>query len=286
MEKVSAFIIAYNEEKLIKRALKSLKGVVDEILVFHDGPCSDNTLKIAKKYTNKVEILPRKGRAALHLIAAIKKAKNDWVFKLDADEFLSEELRKNINKLAQDKEASAYTFRWPWRLNDEYITKDWPIKKAMFRKSKCSFIEYPGWDEPRTLGKTINTSFLLEHRPNKGIVFNSISSFIEKALGRYGKSQARYTLMSFSSFETYQYDEKDFPIIIRIRRKFPLFSAPLFSIVAFGKILFKHNILREGSPVLVEAVKTSIYYLFLGYYIHVLKQGRNLEMVFPKNKLN
>ena len=42
-EKISAFIIVYHEADLIERALKSVKGIVDEILVFHDGPCLDDT---------------------------------------------------------------------------------------------------------------------------------------------------------------------------------------------------------------------------------------------------
>lgn len=281
-EKISAFIIAYHEESLIERALKSLRGVVDEILVFHDGPCSDNTLKIAKKYTKKVFTLQRKGRAALHLIAAIKKAKNDWVLKVDADEFLSEDMKKNINKLAQNKKIAAYTFVWPWWNGKKYISKNYPIKKVMFRKSKASFIQYPGWDEPRTKGETINTSYLLEHKPKKKDS-KTIKAFTEKALGRYGKSQARYTIKPLSDFETYNYDATDFPLNIRLRRKFPLLTAPLFSVAAFFIILKKHNFLKEGRQVLIEAVETTIFYLFLGYYVYKLKIGKNLDNIFPKN---
>ena len=283
-EKISAIMIVYNEEKLIERALKNIKGTVDEILVFHDGPCLDNTLKIAKKYTTKVFILPRKGRAALHLIFAIKKAKNDWILKIDADEFLSEGMKKNINRLAQNKKVAAYTFRWPWWNGKKYITKDWPIKKVMFRKSEASFIQYPGWDEPQTKGKTINTKYLLEHRPKiKKSLGNSVS-FINKALGRYGKSQARYTIKSLSDFETYHYDSDDFPLSIRLRRRFPILTAPLFSIVAFFIILKKHNFLKEGKPVLVEAFQTAIFYLFLGWYVYNLKKGKNLDNIFPRTK--
>ncbi len=284
-EKVSAFIIAYQEEELIERALKSLKGVVDEILVFHDGPCSDNTLNIAKKYTDKTYILPRKGRAALHLISAIKKAKNDWVLKLDADEFLSTDLKKNLPALVSKKGVSAYTFIWPWWDGEKYITKDWPIKKVLFRKSQASFIQYPGWDEPKTKGKTVNTSYRLEHQPKQANSFSSPKSFVEKALGRYGKSQARYTVMPFSSFEKYGDDNiSDFPLTIKLRRTLPLLSAPLFSIGAFFKILFKHNALKEGTPVVIEAFKTATYYLFLGYYVFLLKHGFSLDNAFPKTK--
>jgi len=283
-QKISAILIVYNEEKLIGRALKSLKNIVDEILVFHDGPCLDDTLKIARKYTKKIFILPRKGRAALHLIAAIKKTKNDWILKLDADEFLSKDLQKNINRLAQKKEAAAYTFRWPWWDGKKYLTKNWPVKKVMFRKSEASFIQYPGWDEPRTKGKTINAEYLLEHKPQKANYFNGSKSFVNKVLGRYGKTQAYYTLKPLSDFETYNYDSDDFPLNIRLRRRFPILTAPLFSFMAFFIILKKHHFLTEGKPVFIEALETSIFYLFLGYYVYNLKIGNNLDNIFPKTK--
>ena len=51
---ISAYLVVYHEEKVIERCLKSLVGVVNEIIVIHDGPCLDKTMEIAKKYTNHV----------------------------------------------------------------------------------------------------------------------------------------------------------------------------------------------------------------------------------------
>jgi Glycosyltransferases involved in cell wall biogenesis len=59
--KISACIVVYNEEKVIKRCLDSIKNVVDEIILVHDGPCKDRTLEIAKRYTNKIFIRPHVG---------------------------------------------------------------------------------------------------------------------------------------------------------------------------------------------------------------------------------
>lgn len=277
-EKISAFLIVYNEDEIIERALKSVKGVVDEIIVIHDGPCKDNTLKIARKYTKKVFTPPRKRRAALHLIFAIKKAKNDWLLKIDADEFLSKELRKNIQRLAQNKEASAYTFKWLLWDGKKYVTRDWPRKKVMFRKSKASFLQFPGWDEPETKGKTIQSDYLLEHKPKKGKndLFWSWKDYWKKAIheGGRGRTQAEYTLKDFEELEKFQYDKKDFPLAIKIRRKYPLFSAPLFAILAFFKISFSGNAWKEGLFVFKGGIDTAIYYLWLGFYLHKLKQKK------------
>ena len=52
MIKASVYIICKNEEKHIQRVLESVKDF-DEIIVVDSGSV-DNTLEIARKYTNKV----------------------------------------------------------------------------------------------------------------------------------------------------------------------------------------------------------------------------------------
>ena len=47
INRISACTIVFNEEKKIRPCLKSLQGCVDEIIVIHDGKCSDKTLKNA-----------------------------------------------------------------------------------------------------------------------------------------------------------------------------------------------------------------------------------------------
>ena len=274
-EKITAFLIVYNEEEIIERALKSIKGVVDEILVIHDGPCKDNTLKIAKKYTKKIFTPPHEGRAALHLIFALKKAKNDWLFKLDADEVLSAELRKNLGKLTKNKKVSAYTFKWLLWDGKKYATKNWPHKKSMFRKSKCSFMQLPGWDEPRTKGRTVQTNYLLEHKPLYGVneAFLPHKKLWKRSVKR-GKDQAEYTLRDFEEIEKYKYDKDGFPLAIKIRRAFPLLSAPAFAFVAFFKEIFSEGAWKEGFVIYRGALKTAFSYLWLGNYISKLKKKK------------
>lgn len=44
---ISACLVVRNEEAVIERCLESLAGVVDEIVLVHDGECEDRTLEIA-----------------------------------------------------------------------------------------------------------------------------------------------------------------------------------------------------------------------------------------------
>ncbi len=76
---ISAIIVVssvYNkEEEVLAEALESLKDIADEIVVVHDGPCKDNSVNLARKYTKKVYITKHKGRSAFNFITALKKNK-------------------------------------------------------------------------------------------------------------------------------------------------------------------------------------------------------------------
>src|SRR3989344_6516691 len=99
--KISAMITAFNEEKSIKNCLESIKDVVDEIVVVHCGECKDNTLNIARNYTDKIFIDKDYGVACPNRPFGFSKCTGDWVLQLDADESLSQELQQQLRKLAE-----------------------------------------------------------------------------------------------------------------------------------------------------------------------------------------
>ncbi len=94
MAKITACIISYNEEKKIEACLKSLDGIVDEIILI-DSLSTDQTVKIASKY--KAQIYDQKFLGHIEQKnLAVSKAKYDWILSLDCDERLSDELRTSI----------------------------------------------------------------------------------------------------------------------------------------------------------------------------------------------
>jgi glycosyltransferase involved in cell wall biosynthesis len=114
MEKISACLVVYNEEKLIRRCLESLRDVVDEIILVHDGECTDRTLEIAKEYGAKIFVRDHKGFCEHHRPFCCKQASYNWILQIDADEFLSAELRNNLRSLVSNQEVSAYELLWPF----------------------------------------------------------------------------------------------------------------------------------------------------------------------------
>jgi len=277
-EKISVIMVVYNEEKLIRRCLDSVKDIADEILVLHDGPCSDNTLKLAREYTSKVfKTKKNVGVPGPILPILFRKVKYPWILKIDADEFLSQELKENITRLVKNPKADAYSFIWPYWDGKKHITKNWPRKTSLYRKSKISYFGFPHWDEPKINGNVVKTEFVLEHRQLQGAI-PTLKMFKEKILGRYARLHAEYTLKKFETFDSFQYKEKNFPAYIRIRRDYPLFSMIPLTIAATLKILFSPGAWKEGSPIFSEMMQSLIYYPYVNYLIYKLKKKQKSKI--------
>ena len=93
MNKLSIVIITKNEEKFITDAIKS-SLFADEVLILDSGS-SDDTCKIASELGTKVFQEEWRGFGA-QKNRAVELASNDWVFVLDSDERITEELKKEI----------------------------------------------------------------------------------------------------------------------------------------------------------------------------------------------
>ncbi len=109
--KISAVIIAHNEERKIGRALESVSWA-DEILVVDSGS-TDRTAELARESGARVIEREWPGFAKQKQFAA-DSAANDWIFSLDADEVVSEALRDEIARtLARPVDEIADGYRVP-----------------------------------------------------------------------------------------------------------------------------------------------------------------------------
>lgn len=97
--KISAAIIALNEEKKIADAVASLKWA-DEIIVVDSGS-TDDTCKIAEEHGARVVFNEWQGFARQKQFA-VEQAANDMIFSLDADEVVSPELANEISSIRHE----------------------------------------------------------------------------------------------------------------------------------------------------------------------------------------
>jgi glycosyltransferase involved in cell wall biosynthesis len=108
--RTSITVIAYNEEKNIKRCLDSLmlqSQKADEIVVVAHN-CSDKTEDIIKKYPPPVKLVSYKGPAGLIYarIKAFESASGDYIASIDADSYTHKNWLKNLIKPLQNPEIS------------------------------------------------------------------------------------------------------------------------------------------------------------------------------------
>jgi len=95
---LTVVILTYNEEVNLPHALDNVKEFAKDVVVL-DSYSTDKTLEIAESYgvrvyTRKFDDFSRQRKYALEVISYT----TEWIFVLDADEFLTEQLKEEIKK--------------------------------------------------------------------------------------------------------------------------------------------------------------------------------------------
>jgi (heptosyl)LPS beta-1,4-glucosyltransferase len=165
-EKISACIITKNAEKTIERCLKSLRGAVDEIVIVDSGS-ADNTLSICRRYTDQIYRTDFEGNFSSLRNRASRYARNPWILALDADEYLSDELRTNLPRLTSNRRYKGYFFRRVNYYGDEIISYGFLRFDLLLRlyQKEGAFFYGKVHEKVITAGANLKTSHALFHRP-------------------------------------------------------------------------------------------------------------------------
>lgn len=103
---LSVALIAFNEENRIGKTLEAIKDIASEIIVV-DAGSKDRTVEIARDHGAKVSIEVWKGYRD-QKNSALAKCSQEWIFFLDCDEVVSEELRKSIMSAITNPTSEGY----------------------------------------------------------------------------------------------------------------------------------------------------------------------------------
>jgi glycosyltransferase involved in cell wall biosynthesis len=95
-QRISCTIIAFNEADRIRRCIESVCGLADEVLLVDSGS-TDGTREIAAELGARVIERPWTGYGPQKRFAQ-DEAAHDWILNLDADEWLSDEVRAEIRE--------------------------------------------------------------------------------------------------------------------------------------------------------------------------------------------
>ncbi len=191
--KLSVVINTKNSAKTLEKALKSVKSLADEIVIV-DMKSEDDTVKIAKKYTDKVFSHEDVGYVEPARNFAIAKATGDWILILDSDEEVSPGLKEFIMSLMRidQTELDADCYYVPrrnmiWGKGMEK-TGWWP--DHILRLFKKGYVEWS--DEIHSIPMTTGNVVELPAEDDYAIIhhnYDTVSEFVSR-LNRYTDIEA------------------------------------------------------------------------------------------------
>lgn len=198
MEKVTATIITKNEEYNIERCLNSLDWV-DEIVVLDSGS-TDKTLEISAGFDAKIVKTEWLGFGKTKK-AAVDASSNNWIFSIDADEEVSEELKAKVVKILEIPAYSGYKIKRHSYFLGKRIkycgwSSDYPLR--LFNRTKGNFNEkevHESVDIDGSIG--IISEPLFHHTyPTIGIQITKLNRYSDLQAGEFIKSGKTYSILS------------------------------------------------------------------------------------------
>ncbi|KAF0152977.1 MAG: glycosyl transferase family 2 [Ignavibacteria bacterium] len=235
--KLSAIIIAKNEEKNLEVCLKSMIEVFDDIVVIVDSSTTDNTLTVASKYQIvNCEVRQWQGYA-LAKSYAVSKTKHDWVFWIDADEELTKEL---ADELIQLKQSSP-------RYNCYNVAR-----RAYFLGK---WIKHSGW-YPARVKRFFNKNYILfdDKQVHEGLIVNGEIGSLKYDLNHYTDPSIEHYFIKFNLYTSLAAKE-----LFSKKRKAKLSDILFRPLFLFLKMyIFKRGFL-DGLHGFILAIFSSVY---------------------------
>lgn len=182
--KISCVIHTYNSEKYLEHCLQSVLWC-DEIVVI-DMHSTDNTIKIAAKYSAQIYMHDNLGYADPARAFGVEKCQNNWILALDSDELITHSLSRDLIKQATGNEADVFLIgRRNFFFGKELKGGGWGYKQDVIpRFFKKGFILYSG--EVHDFIKIEDSARVKKIvEKNKAIVhfnYDDISHFIRKII--------------------------------------------------------------------------------------------------------
>ena len=238
MEKVpvSCVIITKNEEVNIDNCLKSIHGWADEIVVV-DDESSDRTVELAKRYTDKI-FYQKMHVEGKHRNWAYAQASNNWIFTLDADERVSEELKSEISQVLSKDTAFVgfsiprrnllgdYWLRWGGQYpaaqlklfkKDKFKWEEVQVHPRAFLDGRCGHLQkdiiHYSWSDFAHLFRKVNSQSTLEARKwiytkrkmsMPHALWRAVDRFFRKFIRKKGYRDGFYGFMLAFSDSLYQ----------------------------------------------------------------------------------
>lgn len=139
--KLSFTVITKNEEKCLAACLANIRDVADEIVVVDSGS-TDRTMEIATEMAD-VAVFHEFEDFAKQYNYAASITKYPWMFNIDADELLTDELKERIRKIKLKGTGKYLAFCFPRKTFDRdgkllFTTNSYPgFHYRLYNRDRC-----------------------------------------------------------------------------------------------------------------------------------------------------
>ena len=171
MPAISLVVCVYGEGDLLTRLLQRAAGCYDDLVVVHDGPDITGVRAIVAAAGGRFFERPRAFQQEPHWPFVWEQAAHNWILRLDADEFPSDELKQWLEVFRCGSEPrpeiSGYTCNWPLWNGHRQVSQKWPTgRNFLIHRQRVRFF---GMVEqtPVADGHYEPLNLVLHHQPRR-----------------------------------------------------------------------------------------------------------------------
>ena len=238
--KISAVVIAFNDEPYIRACLESLHWA-DELIIV-DSHSTDGTTAICHEFTDKVFHHEFSGFGRLRN-EAVAHASHDWIFSLDTDERVTREVVQEIKAiLHRGPEADAYFV--PRR---NYFLGRW-VKH-------CGW--YPDYRQPQFFNK--NAMSYKDNLVHETYELAGKAGYLHEHVDQYPFRDIDHYLQKMDRYSTLMAEE-----MVKGGRSFQLHQLVTHPFFTFIKMYLLRQGILDGKPGLILSGLYA-YYTFVKY---------------------
>ena len=237
--KVSVYMITYNNEETVERALRSVTWANEIVIV--DSFSDDRTVEIGRKFTDKFFQRKWPGHRDQYQYAA-DLTTHEWIMFVDADEEVSPELADEIRKVLQQKAEGADGFF---------------VYRRTFYLGR--WIRYGGWYPDGEIRLYRRGKGRWEGGLHARVVVNGKVQPLKGLYHHYTYRNISDQIQTIDKYSRIAAED-----MIKQGEKFSLFKLLFHPPFRFIKEYFFKSGFRDGLPGLVIVMST-MYYVFIKY---------------------
>jgi hypothetical protein len=264
MPRISLVVCLYSERDLLRRLLEATEGIFDDLVVVHDGaegalpdsalesipaidfatapavpmapsyriptlpPLPGSIHDLVCKFGGRFFVGPRRFQQEPHWPFAWQQAEHDWILRLDADEFPSDELKEWLLAFKLREEPATdlcgYTCVWPLWDGQRAVSRRWPAgRQFLINRARVHFF---GMVEqlPVPDGRFEPLPIVLRHEPvRKSYGIGNL--IIRKQAYRWRRVIAESLLGQPTALPRWRWNDASWPVIWEDIRRRPLWTA-------------------------------------------------------------